>query len=247
MRIISIASQKGGCGKSTITTMLASHLAYKLEKKICIIDADTRQRTIQHMREVALDEVKIDPQTKEPADIKLCQAFCLQDKKPYPIIGASLDDSIFNVLEDVLNKDYDVVFIDLPGSIENNIFFQVVANCDVLFIPFIQDPVDFQSNFDFCRVIVNAVLKNKESRLNYMCRFWNRYKDIRPSQFEEMNSFLSEYIPDVIPMVNRVGYSDAVSNSRCRSSLIPPAEEFLKYKNFNLRNFLEEASSIILK
>lgn len=247
MKIVSIASQKGGCGKSTITTIVASHLAYNLDKKVCVIDADTRQRTIQHAREVAIEDITMDKETGQVGDIKLCQAFMAQGKQIYPIVGASLDDSIFEVLDDVLKKNYDVVFIDLPGSIENNIFFQVVANCELLFIPFIQDPIDFQSNFDFCRVIVDAVLKNKDSRLKQMYRFWNRYKEIRLPQFVEMNDFLTEYIPDVIPMENKVGFSDAVSNSRCRSSLIAPANEYMNYKNFNLKNFLEEISSKILE
>jgi cellulose biosynthesis protein BcsQ len=49
-QIICVHTSKGGTGKSTITTILASYLTYELSKRVLVIDADAPQFSIDSLR-----------------------------------------------------------------------------------------------------------------------------------------------------------------------------------------------------
>ena len=46
MRTIMVLNAKGGCGKSTISTNLASYYAWEREEKVVLADFDPRDRPI---------------------------------------------------------------------------------------------------------------------------------------------------------------------------------------------------------
>ena len=48
---ISFSTQKGGVGKSTLTTLIASVLHYRLGYNVLIIDCDFPQHSLTNMRE----------------------------------------------------------------------------------------------------------------------------------------------------------------------------------------------------
>ena len=56
-KIISFASQKGGCGKSSVTTLVASVLAYREHKKVAVLDFDSRQKSLANARENELASI----------------------------------------------------------------------------------------------------------------------------------------------------------------------------------------------
>jgi len=47
MRTIMVLNAKGGCGKSTISTNLASYFAYELEKKVVLADYDPQESSLE--------------------------------------------------------------------------------------------------------------------------------------------------------------------------------------------------------
>jgi len=46
MRTILVLNAKGGCGKSTISTNLASYFAYEMEKKVVLADYDSQESSL---------------------------------------------------------------------------------------------------------------------------------------------------------------------------------------------------------
>lgn len=59
--LVAMSNQKGGVGKSTITILLASYLYYVKGKNVAVVDCDTLQHSVSHMR-------KRDMQTVEKTD-----------------------------------------------------------------------------------------------------------------------------------------------------------------------------------
>ena len=55
MRTIMVLNAKGGCGKSTISTNLASYYAFEMEQKVVLADYDPQGSSIAWLeaREVA--------------------------------------------------------------------------------------------------------------------------------------------------------------------------------------------------
>lgn len=250
MKIISIASQKGGCGKSSITIMLASHLAYNENKKVAIIDADTRQKTIYNQRERNLDSIQVSTDedgNQTVSDIDVFNKFAQTGVKPYPVYDCPLGKPLFEKLEELIDTDLDYVFVDLPGSIENNDMFSILNNCNIIFIPFIQDSVDFQSNFDFARIIEQVIAKDPNTRINDIYYFWNKDPDTRPSEKKQMEEYIHKYCPSIKPFQNAIGSSKSTAHDTCRNTIIAPLDKFLSYTKFNLGNFLKEATNIICK
>ena len=133
-RILSVANRKGGVGKSTITTLLASALAIDKKKKICIVDCDS-QKSITKYREM---EINAFP----------------EDKVPYTIEALP-----FKFLHDFLrfNKSkYDYIFIDIPRITDNeegNQLLQILGFCDGILIPFLGGVYESLSTKDFINAI----------------------------------------------------------------------------------------------
>lgn len=50
MRTIMVLNAKGGCGKSTISTNLASYFAYELEQKVALVDFDPQGSTMAWLK-----------------------------------------------------------------------------------------------------------------------------------------------------------------------------------------------------
>ena len=48
--LVAMSNQKGGVGKSAITVLLAGYLHCVKEKNVAIVDCDTLQHSVSHMR-----------------------------------------------------------------------------------------------------------------------------------------------------------------------------------------------------
>ena len=77
--VIAIISQKGGAGKSTVTTLLANIFFFILGFRIAVIDADYPQSSISKKRKKELEVIT--------ADERLTRIYqkVYANKDPYPI------------------------------------------------------------------------------------------------------------------------------------------------------------------
>lgn len=134
-RIISICSQKGGSGKSAITSWVANSLKRE-GKRVLVVDADG-QRTIAKIRQREVEQ-----------GFELNQA-C-------DVIAA---DNVLKVLDEKFD-DYDVIFIDLPRMTGADEAVLALTYCDSILVPVRLGDSDVISAFEF----INAAKKMGEVR-----------------------------------------------------------------------------------
>ena len=114
---VSIYNEKGGVGKTTVTALAASYLAYAKGRKVCVLDFDypsyhfmdlRRRETaiLQDPRSPLAAWLRNTPSTAGPYDI-----FSLPPGRG----GTYRPLEVFPYLDEVLSSGYDYVFYDFPG------------------------------------------------------------------------------------------------------------------------------------
>ncbi len=246
-KIISVSGQKGGCGKSTVTIILASMLAYKYGKKVLVIDADTNQHSIAKKRQLDITTITLAPTGEQdengknkmaPKNWEIYDAVVALKKKgidPYMIAEANLDHKeIIPILEKEENN-YDYILLDLPGNVDSESYFKVIRYADVIFVPFIVDDVDFDSNFPFAKLLHDKFLNTNISNIKEMYYFWNKFdSDTRKGMFNEMQGILTSEMPNAKVLDNKMNDSSAVKNVKCRNTLCAPIGKFEEWGNIGV-------------
>lgn len=165
--VLSFANQKGGCGKSTTTLLVANALSQKpYNLKVLVIDADL-QRTISKER---------------IADQKIVKDF------PYPIVTSSIfDRKIVGDVQEALEK-FDLILIDIPGILytdeqQQKEMATVLAICDLIIIPIQATKPSIRASMEFletCRK-VKAIKERKDLKFEVTC-FINQKKQTNEAQ-----------------------------------------------------------------
>ena len=111
---ISFSTQKGGVGKSTMTSLLASILHYRLGFNVIVMDCDFPQHSLFNMRERDMKTVMQSDYHKRAA-MKQFQAI---NKKAYPIVKSRAEYALDKALEYINGPavEPDIIFFDLPGT-----------------------------------------------------------------------------------------------------------------------------------
>jgi chromosome partitioning protein len=116
MKIISLVTQKGGSGKSTLCVSLAV-AAQDVGRRVCILETDKQATVSQWARE---------RRGKEPE------------------VGPILADKLDETLEQLRTADYDFVFIDTPG-IDSPGTHAAIRVADLCILPCRPTPLDLRA------------------------------------------------------------------------------------------------------
>lgn len=138
-KIVSISNQKGGVGKSLLTTMTATALGSEpFNLKVAVIDLD-HQATIYKLRQI--DK----------------QAYPQDTAEPFTVFRFKVAEFQKNVAE--IDKSFDVVFIDTAGKLDNetDVLQQEISRAlmftDVLFIPFVAGFGNLTATYDYLNFV----------------------------------------------------------------------------------------------
>ena len=117
-KVIGIVSGKGGVGKS-LTTSLLSAYANKQGKYVGIMDADVTGPSIPHMFGVtdrATGSEKGIDTVLSPSGMQMVSMNLLLDEETSPVIwrGMVISGTVLQFWTDVIWKDVDLLFIDMP-------------------------------------------------------------------------------------------------------------------------------------
>lgn len=129
-KIIAIANQKGGVGKTTTSINLSAGLAY-LSKKVLLVDFDPQGNATQGIgHDVSLDDLTVYDALLGGTDVKECIKSL--KKPPLDILpanialaGADLEiakiakdrEQLLKTVLDKIKDDYDYIIIDCPPSL----------------------------------------------------------------------------------------------------------------------------------
>lgn len=133
-RIFSIANQKGGTGKTTLSMNFAAGLSKR--GRVLVIDAD--------------------PQGSAGQWCSLSS-----DKRPFPVSVIAVGGNLAREVERFA-KDYDFIVIDCPPTLETNVMSLAMQVSDVILIPVLPSPVDLWASIRLADAIEHAKIRNRK-------------------------------------------------------------------------------------
>ncbi|SPZ94546.1 ParA family protein [Sphingobacterium multivorum] len=149
---ISFSTQKGGVGKSTMTTLLASVLHYRLGFNVLVMDCDFPQHSLTNMRERDKRTIMQNDYHKKAA-MKQFQAI---NKKAYPIIKCKAETALEKASEYRSQSAVvpDVIFFDLPGTANTKGVLTTLKKMDFIFSPITADRLVVESTLGFTKAFL---------------------------------------------------------------------------------------------
>lgn len=112
---IAVCNQKGGVGKSTFTTLLASHLYYTLGRDVLVVDCDYPQWSIHAQWERELAAVE----QSDCYKLMMVRQFRQTGRKLWPVVRCMPGDAEREVGRFSTSSGYRpaIILYDLPGTV----------------------------------------------------------------------------------------------------------------------------------
>ena len=230
-KFVAFSTQKGGAGKTTLTVLVASYLYYVKGLKVLVVDRDYPQFSIEDMRQRDMDLVECSPSFKKAF------AETIRNTKlpPYPLLMTAPDDAMRKVREIIEDGNtFDIVFFDLPGTVNNRGVVNILNCMDTVIVPVAADKVILQSSLAFALKIQEWLTTGRTS-VKQMYMLWNLV-DAREKTdlYDQYEAVFEEYglqtmktkIPDT-KKYRREG-SKTLNRAEFRSTLVPPDKTLLK-------------------
>ena len=226
---VAVSNQKGGVGKSTMLVTLASLLNYSMDKSVAIVDCDSTQRSLFNLRERDMEMVE-----KNKKYMVLLEEQRLRGCRIYPIRQAKPENARQVAGELAAKADFDIVFIDLPGSMDISGVLQTIFNVDYVLTPIAADNFVMDSSFVFAKSVMKFLENRKNIPLKDVFLFWTKVK--KRSNTEVLDNYMAlmkkqglKILDSAIPDLCRY---DKELSSRTRAyfrcSLLPPPAGQLK-------------------
>ena len=244
---VAFSTQKGGVGKTTFTVLVASYLYYLKSYNVAVVDCDYPQHSISAMRKRDGEQVNSDTNYK----LLAFNQFKALGKKAYPVLCSTPENAITTAKEYLKTEplEIDVVFFDLPGTVNSEGIINSLASMDYIFTPITADRVVLESSLSFAMTVNNLLVNNDAYRIQGLHLFWNqvdgREKTDLYSIYENTISELGlPLMKTFIPDTKR--YKKEMSGEKVsvfRSTLFPADKRMIK--GSNLEELVAEIGYII--
>lgn len=245
---VAISNQKGGVGKSALTTIIASYLHYNNKSNVAVIDCDYPQHSIFRMRNSDIETITGNPELQTALEKQLEAT----GRKAYKIVNA-IPDKALDYAQEVIDsstENIDLILFDLPGTVDSAGILRVIFNMDYIFIPIIADKRVLQSSLTFLMSVTEY--KNASTlplRLKEIIMFWNKvdrrestelYDFFNKLILSENYKILNTQLPDTKKSNKELALD---RNFVFRSTFFPPDKRLLK--SSNMEELVAEICGII--
>lgn len=233
---VAFSTQKGGAGKTTLTVLVASYLHYVKGYKVAVIDCDYPQHSIVEMRERDFKMCENDEYYK---GMLYEQFIRLEQKKAYPVVESNTKDALDDAEDLVKEGDYDFIFFDLPGTLNNEGLILTIASMDYIVAPIAADRLVLESTLDYLISVRDNIVNPGKSNIKGIYLFWNMVDGREKSELYEVYEnvirdlefpLLRTFIPDS----KRFRREQSVSyKALFRSTLFPADKSLVKGSNLD--------------
>ena len=227
---LAFSTQKGGAGKTTLTVLAASWLHYVKGYDVAVIDCDYPQHSIAEMRKRDLKMALEDDYYKALA----YGQFTRLGKKAYPVVESSTEKAIDDAERITGEAAFDIVFFDLPGTVNDPSVIRALSNMDYIIAPISADRIVLESTLRYMTVINDVIRKTGVSNIKDTYLVWNMVDGREKSElygvYEQVIAelglkVLKTFIPNSVRFRKEqsVGYQ-----ALFRSTLVPADRSLLR-------------------
>lgn len=229
---VAFSSQKGGVGKTTFTALVASTLHYRLGYNVAAFDCDFPQHSLLKMRTRDMVTIMENELFKKMAH----KQFTSINKKAYPVIQHKAE-GVLEAAQDFIagsTTPIDLVFFDLPGTVNSPGILQALAGMHHIFTPITADRVVMESSLVFTQLMRDVIMKKGQTAIKTISLFWNQVDGRERSPLYEIyNKLIGELGLSLMQTqvmssmrFRKEGELDA--KTPFRSTLLPPDERLMK-------------------
>ncbi|HES59276.1 MAG TPA: ParA family protein [Caldithrix sp.] len=168
---IAFSTQKGGVGKTAFTVLMSSYLHYVKGLEIAVVDCDYPQHSIAEMRQRDMEQVMKDNYYKQLA----YKQFTTIKRKAYPVEKSMPEDAI-DVAENLIDgatTQPDIIFFDLPGTLNSRGVVKTLGGMDYIFSPVSADRVVMESTLKYATMLNENLISVGKSDIKGLYLIWN--------------------------------------------------------------------------
>lgn len=168
---IAFSTQKGGVGKTAFTVLMSSYLHYVKGLEIAVVDCDYPQHSIAEMRQRDMEQVMKDNYYKQLA----YKQFTALKRKAYQVEKSMPEDAI-DVAEKLIDGatiQPDIIFFDLPGTLNSRGVVKTLGGMDYIFSPVSADRVVMESTLKFATMLNENLISVGKSDIKGLYLIWN--------------------------------------------------------------------------
>ncbi len=218
-KLLAIHTSKGGMGKSTLTVVLASYLAYVAQKRVIVFDCDPPQHSVMDLREEEeAGFTQLDTLFGQLTDTELAQKKQVYGSAndqaaferyrynrqqgimtPYPIHALP-----FSALAELdmarVRADFDYIFLDMGGQFNAGIL-RALAETDILLVPFTTQQVDVAASIQYVGAIIDYAVRSELPAGLIVRGFWNKFKFTFGKRADALEAYFTGlFRNDVLPV-----------------------------------------------
>lgn len=207
MKVITFFSEKGGTGKTTLTVLMASYLAYKKHENVCVMDCDFPSYQFSKMRETDI-AMRL---PENPAFLK-----AIGSNIPYPVGKIAAKERFtpaeMGKIADALKaqtKGDGYYFLDFPGRfLPDDLVYYLSRKglIDLVVLPVDSDRQSRASALYVADVLRSDGFKKATGKRNGqdMCVLWNREATKERQGKRDWYAGANDYFSSIgIPVVSR--------------------------------------------
>ncbi len=234
-KYVAFSTQKGGAGKTTMTVITASWLHYVKGYDVAVIDCDYPQHSIAGMRDRDLKMASEEGYYRNLA----YEQFTRLNKNAWPVMESNTRDAIADAEYLAMQGDFDFIFFDLPGTMNDKALIHTIAQVDYVIAPMAADRTVMESTLKYVISIQDNLLGHTGSRIKGMYMLWNMVDGREKSElykvYEQICAelklpVLKTFIPNSLRFRRE---QSEVRREVFRSTLFPIDKSFAKGSNID--------------